>query len=172
MPLVPADAPTTRFDLRASHVKRTALSDQTQFGRFLRGAELKLAASLHSVDVGRKGRRRLACVRDFLRSGLLARVVTLRAPGRRAADDCECPSEPQQVRWREVDRINHAYPHTALKPLVPLLLLREKVEPDYLKQTKSLTWGWAGRAQVLNRENVSRKLTLGLAKQRITCISL
>jgi hypothetical protein len=47
--LVAADASTVRFGLRASHVKRAALPDQLVFGLFLPGAELMLAASLHSV---------------------------------------------------------------------------------------------------------------------------
>jgi hypothetical protein len=47
--LVAADASTMRFGLRASHVKRAALADQIAFGLFLPGAELMLAASLHSV---------------------------------------------------------------------------------------------------------------------------
>lgn len=47
--LVAADASTMRFGLRASHVKRAALPDQIAFGLFLPGAELMLAASLHSV---------------------------------------------------------------------------------------------------------------------------
>lgn len=44
-----ADASAVRFGLRASHVKRAALPDQLVFGLFLPGAELMLAASLHSV---------------------------------------------------------------------------------------------------------------------------
>lgn len=47
--LVAADASTMRFGLRASHVKRAALTDQILFGLFLPGCELMLAASLHSV---------------------------------------------------------------------------------------------------------------------------
>jgi hypothetical protein len=37
-------------------------------------------------------------VRDFLRSGLLEHVVTLRAADLRDVLDFECPSEPQSVR--------------------------------------------------------------------------
>lgn len=47
--LVAADATTMHFGLRASHVKRAALADQIIFGLFLPGAELMLAASLHSM---------------------------------------------------------------------------------------------------------------------------
>jgi hypothetical protein len=39
-----------RFSLRASHLKRAALPDQILFGLFLPGAELMLAASLHSIE--------------------------------------------------------------------------------------------------------------------------
>jgi hypothetical protein len=39
-----------RFGLRTSHLKRTALPDQILFGLFPPGAELMLAASLHSIE--------------------------------------------------------------------------------------------------------------------------
>ena len=168
------------------------------------------------MRVEKAGEGGFACVRDFLRSGLVEQVVTLRVPDQRDAYDYECPREPQQVRlvrhvapngkvrvlmtnlfdarrfpasafgelyhkrWRieeafkrlkhrlnlehvsglsqqavlqdvaakilcdnlqtlasltaheqatlrEIDRINHAYAHTALKPLMPALLLGKKV---------------------------------------------
>lgn len=47
--LVAADATTVRFGLRASHVSRAAVADQIAFGLYLPGAEMMLAASLHSV---------------------------------------------------------------------------------------------------------------------------
>lgn len=47
--LVAADASTLRFGHRASHVPRAACADQIAFGQFLPGAEMMLAASLHSV---------------------------------------------------------------------------------------------------------------------------
>lgn len=47
--LVAADASTLRFGLRASHIPRAASVDQIAFGLFLPGAEIMLAASLHSV---------------------------------------------------------------------------------------------------------------------------
>ena len=46
--LVAADASILRFGLRASHVNRAAIADQTLFGLFLPGPDLMLAASLHS----------------------------------------------------------------------------------------------------------------------------
>ena len=284
--LVAADASTMRFGLRASHVKRAALPDQILFGLFLPGAELMLAASLHSIEecgerqmlvqhldrlcsddlllldrgypsrwlvsllkyqrisfcmrVEKAGDGGFACVRDFLRSGLVEQVVTLRAPDRRDADDYECPREPQQVRlvrhvapngnvrvlmtnlfdtrrfpasafgdlyhrrWRieeafkrlkhrlnlehvsglsqqavvqdvaakimcdnlqtlasltareqaalrEVDRINHAYAHTALKPLMPALLLGKKVAKR-LREVLNLI----AKQTYLHRENLSK----------------
>lgn len=48
--LVAADASTMHFGLRASHVKHAAVPDQIAFGLFLPGAELMLAASLHSIQ--------------------------------------------------------------------------------------------------------------------------
>lgn len=141
--LVAADASTVRFGLRASHVKRAALPDQLVFGLFLPGAELMLAASLHSVHenerqmlfehldrlsrddlllldrgypcrwlpavlnqrgiafcmrVEQAGAGGLACVRQFLRTGLDEQIVTLPAPDRRDACDYECPATAQTVR--------------------------------------------------------------------------
>jgi hypothetical protein len=47
--LVAADASTLRFGHRASHVPRAASANQIAFGLYLPGAEMMLAASLHSV---------------------------------------------------------------------------------------------------------------------------
>ena len=47
--LVAADGSLLRFGRRASHVKRAASTDQIAFGLYLPGAELMLAASLHSI---------------------------------------------------------------------------------------------------------------------------
>lgn len=47
--LVAADASTIRFGHRASHVPRAACMDQIAFGLYLPGAEMTLAASLHST---------------------------------------------------------------------------------------------------------------------------
>ena len=46
--LVAADASTLRFGRRASHVARAASADQIAFGLYLPGAEMMLAASLHT----------------------------------------------------------------------------------------------------------------------------
>jgi hypothetical protein len=157
--LVAADASTMRFGLRASHVKRAALADQIAFGLFLPGAELMLAASLHSVH--ERGERQMlfehlhrlsstdlllldrgypcrwlvavlnqlqlpfcmrvdssgfACVRKFLRSGLLEQIVTLGAPNCHDARDYECPREPQTVRL-----VRHVAPNGNVRVLMTTL---------------------------------------------------
>ena len=50
------------------------------------------------MRVEKSGNSGFACVRDFLRSGLLEQVITLRAADRRDVLNFECPSEPQTVR--------------------------------------------------------------------------
>lgn len=52
--LVPADASTWRFGRRASHVARASSVDQIALGLKLTGAEMMLAASLHSVHEGER----------------------------------------------------------------------------------------------------------------------
>jgi hypothetical protein len=52
--LVAADASTLCFGRRASHVPRAASADQIAFGLYLPGAEMMLAASLHSVHEGER----------------------------------------------------------------------------------------------------------------------
>lgn len=47
--LVAADASTLRFGVRVSRVANAACADQIAFGLFLPGAEIMLAASLHSI---------------------------------------------------------------------------------------------------------------------------
>lgn len=147
--LVAADASKLGFGVRACHASRAARADQVAFGLFLPGAEITLAASLHSehenerqmlfehldrlcaddlllldrgypcrwlpaalnqlgirfcMRVEVSGEAGFACVRQFLRSGLAEQRVTLAAPDRQDAADCECPREPQTVHlvrmWR------------------------------------------------------------------------
>ena len=50
------------------------------------------------MRVEKTGNSGFACVRDFLRSGLTEKVVTLRATDRQDVVDFECPSTPQTVR--------------------------------------------------------------------------
>ncbi|UTW12010.1 hypothetical protein [Marinobacterium rhizophilum] len=52
--LVAGDGSTLRFGLRASHVLCAADRDQIAFGLYLPGAEMVLAASLHSVHEGER----------------------------------------------------------------------------------------------------------------------
>lgn len=52
--LVAADASTLRFGRRASHVARASSADQIAFGLYLPGAEMMLAASLHSIHEGER----------------------------------------------------------------------------------------------------------------------
>ena len=52
--LVAADASTLRFGRRACHMARAASTDQIAFGLYLPGAEMMLAASLHSVHEGER----------------------------------------------------------------------------------------------------------------------
>jgi hypothetical protein len=52
--LVAGDGSPLRFGLRASHVSRAADRDQIAFGLYLPGAEMMLAASLHSIYEGER----------------------------------------------------------------------------------------------------------------------
>lgn len=57
----------------------------------------------------------------------------------------------EQAALREVDRINHAYAHTALKPLMPALLLGKKVA-KHLREVLNLI----AKQTYLHRENLSK----------------
>ena len=61
----------------------------------------------------KSGNSGFTCVRDFLRSGLLEQVVTLRGAERRDVRDFECPSEPQTVRL-----IRHIAPNGQVRVLM------------------------------------------------------
>jgi hypothetical protein len=65
------------------------------------------------MRVEKAGDSGFACVRSFLRSGLDEQVVTLNAPGRRDADDYECPRAPQQVRL-----VRHVAPNGKVRVLM------------------------------------------------------
>lgn len=185
-----------------------------------------------------------ACVRDFVRSDAIERIVTLRAPDKQDALDYECPRKPQRVRlvrnvapngeqrvlmtnlfdqklypascfaelyhkrWGieeafkrlkhrlnlehvtgltqqavvqdvgakivcdnlqalvamtahadgdlpDSERINHAYAHTALKPLMPILLIGRRSARAVGKMLRGLLDLIAGRTYS-HRENVSK----------------
>ena len=55
------------------------------------------------------------------------------------------------VALREIDRINHAYAHTPLKPLMPVLLLGKKVAKR-LREVLNLI----AKQTYLHRENLSK----------------
>ena len=65
------------------------------------------------MRVEKSGNSGFTCVRDFLRSGLLEQVVTLRGAERRDVRDFECPSEPQTVRL-----IRHSAPNGQVRVLM------------------------------------------------------
>jgi hypothetical protein len=56
-----------------------------------------------------------------------------------------------QADLRAVDRINHSYAHTALKPLMPALLLGKKVA-KHLREVLNLI----AKQTYLHRENLSK----------------
>ena len=72
---------------------------------------------LFCMRVEQSGTGGLSCVREFLRSGLAEQTVTLRAPDRCDADDCDCPGEPQTVRL-----IRHVAPNGAVRVLMTNLM--------------------------------------------------
>lgn len=69
------------------------------------------------MRVEKSGNSGFTCVREFLRSGLLEQLVTLRAVDRRDAIDFECPSEPQTVRL-----VRHIAPNGQVRVLMTNLL--------------------------------------------------
>ena len=68
------------------------------------------------MRVEKSGNAGFACVRDFLRSGLAERVVTLRAPNKRDAKDYGCTRVPQTVRL-----VRHLAPNGAVRVLMTTL---------------------------------------------------
>jgi len=204
---------------------------------------IKFCMRVDNTDAG------FACVRDFMRSDAMERVVTLPAPDERDALDYECPHEPQRVRlvrtvspngeqrvlmtnlfdeklypaacfaelyhqrWGIEEafkrlkhrlnlehvsgltqqavvqdvaakivcdnlqalvattaaqdaelpadkRVNHAYAHTALKPLLPVLLLGARIGTEVAKMLRTLLDLIAGRTY-RHRENRSKPRTPG-----------
>jgi len=179
--LVAADASTVRFGLRASHVKRAALANQILFGLFLPGADLMLAASLHSLH--EHGERQFliehldrlspddlllldrgypaswlvavlnhraikfcmrvdntdggyTCVREFMRSSDTERVVMLRAPNKRDALDYECPRKPQRVRL-----VRHVLPNGEARVLMTNLFDNKLFPAECFGELYHKRWG-------------------------------
>ena len=69
------------------------------------------------MRVEKSGTAGFTCVREFLRSGLAEKVVTLRAADRRDVLDFECPSVPQTVRL-----VRHIAPNGQARVLMTNLL--------------------------------------------------
>ncbi|MDP3708106.1 MAG: transposase, partial [Polaromonas sp.] len=65
------------------------------------------------MRVDRSANSGFTCVRDFLRSGLLEQVVTLRAADRRDVLDFGCPAETQTVRL-----VRHIAPNGQVRVLM------------------------------------------------------
>ena len=84
------------------HLDRLSSTDLLLLDRGYPGrwvvAALNQRAIPFCMRVEKSGNSGFTCVRDFLRSGLLERVLTLRAADRRDVLDFECPSAPQTVR--------------------------------------------------------------------------
>jgi len=80
-------------------------------------SKVSLTAIPFCMRVEKSGNSGFTCVRDFLRSGLLEQVVTLRAADRRDVLDFECPSEPQTVRL-----VRHIAPNRQVRVLMTNLL--------------------------------------------------
>lgn len=92
------------------------LLDRGYPGRWLVAA-LNQRVIAFCMRVEKSGSSGFTCVRDFLRSGLLEQVVTLRAADRRDVRDFECPSEPQAVRL-----IRHIAPNGQVRVLMTNLI--------------------------------------------------
>jgi hypothetical protein len=103
------------------HLDRLCNSDLLLLDRGYPGRWLVAALNQRVIAfymrVERSGNSGLTCVRDFLRSGLLEQVVTLRGADRRDVRDFECPSEPQTVRL-----IRHIAPNGQVRVLMTNLI--------------------------------------------------
>ena len=99
------------------HLDRLSASDLLLLDRGYPGRWLVAALNQRGIPfcmrVEKSGNSGFTCVRDFLRSGLLEQVVTLRAADRRDVVDFECPSEPQTVRL-----VRHIAPNGQVRVLM------------------------------------------------------
>ena len=99
------------------HLDRLSASDLLLLDRGYPGRWLVAALNQRGIPfcmrVEKSGNSGFACVRDFLRSGLLEQVVTLRAAERRDVLDFECPSAPQTVRL-----VRHIAPNGQVRVLM------------------------------------------------------
>jgi hypothetical protein len=92
--------------------KDLLLLDRGYPGRWLVAALIQRGIPF-CMRVEKTGNSGFACVRDFLRSGLLEQVVTLRAADLRDVLDFECPSAPQTVRL-----VRHTAPNGQVRVLM------------------------------------------------------
>lgn len=87
-------------------------------------------------------------------SGLSQQAVVQDVAAKILCDNLQtlaCMTAREQGALREIDRINHAYAHTALKPLMPALLLGKKVAGRLRGVLKLIA-----KQTYLHRENVSK----------------
>lgn len=113
------------------------------------------------MRVEKSGNSGFACVRDFLRSGLLEQVVTLRGADRRDVLDFECPSEPQTVRL-----VRHIAPNGQVRVLMTNLFDVARFPvcsfADLYHQRWRIEEGFKRLKHRLNLEHVS-----GLSQQAV-----
>ena len=113
------------------------------------------------MRVEKTGNSGFACVRDFLRSGLTEKVVTLRATDRQDVVDFECPSTPQTVRL-----VRHVAPNGQARVLMTNLLDVERFSAcsfaDLYHQRWRIEEGFKRLKHRLNLEHVS-----GLTQQAV-----
>ena len=113
------------------------------------------------MRVEKTGNSGFARVLDFLRSGLLEQVVTLRAADRRDCLDFECPSTPQTVRL-----VRHIAPNGQVRVLMTNLfdVVRFPISSfaDLYRQRWRIEEGFKRLKHRLNLEHVS-----GLSQQAV-----
>jgi len=76
------------------------------------------------------------CVREFVRSGAIERIVTLRAPNRQDALDYECPRKPQRVRL-----VRHVLPNGEQRVLMTNLFDDKLFPAECFGELYHKRWG-------------------------------
>lgn len=103
-----------------------------------------------------------ACVREFMRSDGIERIVTLRAPDKQDALDYECPRKPQRVRL-----IRNVSPNGEQRVLMTNLFDQELYPADCFGELYHKRWGieeaFKRLKHRLNLEHVT-----GLTQQAVT----
>ena len=77
-----------------------------------------------------------ACVREFVRSGAIERIVMLRAPNKQDALDYECPRKPQRVRL-----VRHVLPNGEQRVLMTNLFDDKLFPADCFGELYHKRWG-------------------------------